>query len=80
MRPKCRKSTGLTPFASVIMVSEIVRMTEAAMGNIFLETTVQVLTIVGGVVALVLAGLQAAETWLDIGEKLRKRRKKSGRD
>ena len=60
--------------------SEIVRMTEAAMGNIFLETTVQVLTIVGGVVALVLAGLQAAETWLDIGEKLRKRRKKSGRD
>lgn len=50
------------------------------MGNIFLETTVQVLTIVGGVVALVLAGLQAAETWLDIGEKLRKRRKKSGRD
>ena len=43
------------------------------MGGIELEAAVQVVTIVGGVAALVLAGLQAAETWLDIGEKLRKR-------
>lgn len=51
------------------------------MGSIELETAVHLVTIVGGVAALVLAGLQAAETWLDIGEKLRKRqraRKRSG--
>ena len=53
---------------------------EVAMGNVNLETIVQVVTIVGAMVALMLAGLQAAETWLDIGEKLKKRRKKSGRD
>lgn len=76
MRPKCWKSTSLTPFASVIMGGEITRTTEATMGNVYLETAVQVVTIVGGVVALVLAGLQAAETWLDIGEKLKKQRRK----
>lgn len=50
------------------------------MGNVNWETAVQVVAVVGGVVALVLAGLQAAETWIDIGEKLRKRRKKGGRN
>lgn len=47
------------------------------MGNVYLEMGLQVIAIVGGVVALVLAGLQAAETWLDIGEKLKKRREKA---
>lgn len=50
------------------------------MANVYLETAVQVVAIMGGVVALVLAGLQAAETWIDIAEKLRKRRKKGGRN
>ena len=46
------------------------------MGSIELETAVYLVTVVGAVVALVLAGLQAAETWLDIREKLRKRRQR----
>lgn len=75
VRPKCRKSTSLTSFAFVIMGDEIRREVEAIMGNIYLETAVQAVAIVGGVVALMLAGLQAAETWLDIGEKLKKRRR-----
>ncbi|MBX7254506.1 MAG: hypothetical protein K1X50_21170 [Candidatus Promineofilum sp.] len=45
------------------------------MENVNLETAVQVVAIVSGVIALVLAGLQAAETWLDIGEKLKMRRR-----
>jgi len=44
------------------------------MGNANLETAVQVVTIVGGVGTLMLAALQAAKTWLDIGEKLKKRK------
>lgn len=75
VRPKCRKLTGLTSSAFVIMGDEIRRKVEATMGNIYLETVVQVVAIVGGVVALMLAGLQAAETWLDISEKLKKRRR-----
>jgi hypothetical protein len=54
---------------------EITRRAEAMMENVYLGTAVQVVTIVGGVVALVLAELQAAKTWLDIGEKLKKRRR-----
>jgi hypothetical protein len=50
------------------------------MENVYLETTVQVVAIVGGIVGLVLAGLQATETCIDIGEKLRKRRKKGMRN
>ena len=50
------------------------------MENVNLETAVQVVAIVSGVIALVLAGLQATETWLDIGEKLKRRRKKGRRD
>lgn len=80
LRPKCRKLTGLTAFAFVIMGDEFKQRVEATMGDVYLETAVQVVAIVGGVIALVLAGLQAAETWLDIGEKLKKRRKKSRRD
>ncbi len=44
------------------------------MGNFNLETTVQVVTVLGGIIALLLATLQIADTWLDISEKLRKRR------
>ena len=62
------------------MGDEFKQRVEATMGDVYLETAVQVVAIVGGVIALVLAGLQAAETWLDIGEKLKKRRKKSRRD
>lgn len=80
LRPKCRKLTGPTSFAFVIMGDEIKQRAEATMGDVYLETAVQVVAIVGGVVALVLAGLEATETWLDIGEKLRKRRRKGGRD
>lgn len=80
LRPKWRKLTGLTAFAFAIMGDEIRRKAEATMGNVYLETAVQAVAIVGGVVALVLGGLQAAETWLDIGEKLKKRRKKGRRD
>lgn len=57
--------------------TDITQRTEATMGNVYLEMGLQVIAIVGGVVALVLAGLQAAETWLDIGEKLKKRREKA---
>ena len=49
------------------------------MGNANLETAVQVVTIVGGVGTLVLAALQAAKTWLDIGEKRKKREGEQGR-
>lgn len=40
-----------------------------------------VVSIAGGTIALMLAALQIADTWLDIGEKLRKRRarKRGGR-
>lgn len=44
------------------------------MANISVEMMVQVVTILGGVVALLLAALQIIETYLDIGEKLRKQR------
>jgi hypothetical protein len=44
------------------------------MANIQMETLVQVVTILGGTVALLLAVLQIVETYLDIGEKLRKQR------
>jgi len=44
------------------------------MANIQIETMVQVVTILGGAVALALAALQIVETCLDIGEKLRKQR------
>lgn len=43
------------------------------MEGISLDTAVQVITIAGGAVALLLATLQLVDTWLDIGEKLRKR-------
>jgi len=49
------------------------------MGNVNLETIVHVVTIVGGVIALVLAGLQVAETWIEIGEKMRKRKREQRR-
>lgn len=39
-----------------------------------LETVVHIVTIVGGTVTLVLALLQIVETYLDVGDKLRKRR------
>ena len=39
-----------------------------------LETLLQVVTIVGGIVALLLALLQIVETYVDIGDKLHKRR------
>ena len=44
------------------------------MANIQMEMLVQAVTILGGTVALLLAGLQIAETYLDIGEKLRRKR------
>lgn len=44
------------------------------MADIQLETMVQAITILGGTVALALAALQIVETYLDIGEKLRKKR------
>ncbi len=44
------------------------------MGYVNLETAAQVVAIAGGVVAMVAAGRRAAETWIDIGEKLKKRR------
>lgn len=40
-----------------------------------LEAAVQVVAIAGGAVGLLLAALQIADTWLDIGEKLRKRQR-----
>lgn len=44
------------------------------MTGLNLETAVQVVTIIGGIIALLLAAVQMVDTWLDIGEKLRKRR------
>ncbi len=44
------------------------------MNGINLETLLQVVTIVGGIVALFLALLQIVETCVDIGDKLHKRR------
>lgn len=44
------------------------------MANIQMEMLVQAVTILGGTVALLLAALQIVETYLDIGEKLRKQR------
>jgi hypothetical protein len=44
------------------------------MGFSDVESLVQFITILGGAVALVLALLQIIETYLDIGDKLRKRR------
>lgn len=44
------------------------------MANIQIETAVQVITILGGTVALLLAVMQIVDTYLDIGEKLRKKR------
>ena len=45
------------------------------MASIDLETAVQLITIAGGAVALLLAALQLVDTYLDIAEKLRKRRR-----
>lgn len=39
-----------------------------------LETILQVVTILGGIIALFLALLQIVETYVDIGDKLHKRR------
>ena len=44
------------------------------MAGIQIEIVVQVVTVLGGIVALLLALLQIVETYLDIGEKLRKQR------
>ncbi len=44
------------------------------MADIQVETLVQVVTVLGGTIALLLAVLQIVETYLDIGEKLRKQR------
>lgn len=46
------------------------------MGTVDLETLLLVVTILGGAVALLLALLQMFDTYIDIGDKLRKRRKK----
>ena len=44
------------------------------------ETVLQIVTILGGTIALLLAVLQIVETYLDIAEKLHKRRlKQKGR-
>lgn len=43
------------------------------MEGINLETLLQVVTILGGIVALFLALLQIIETYVDIGDKLHKR-------
>lgn len=40
-----------------------------------LEAALQLITIAGGAVALLLAALQLVDTYLDIAEKLRKRRR-----
>ena len=51
------------------------------MASIQVEFVVQAITILGGAVALLLALLQIVETYLDIGEKLRKQRfRKKQRD
>jgi hypothetical protein len=47
---------------------------EGKMAGIQLDTIVQVVTILGGLIALLLALLQIVETYLDVGEKLRKQR------
>lgn len=47
------------------------------MASIQVEFVVQVVTILSGAVALALALLQIVETYLDIGEKLRKQRLRS---
>lgn len=44
------------------------------MEGINLETILQVVTILGGIIALFLALLQIVETYVDIGDKLHKRR------
>lgn len=75
MLSKCRKLTGLTLFALVIIDDEIKRRMEATMEGIYLETAVQVMAIAGGLAGLVLAALQAAETWLDVRGKLKKRQR-----
>lgn len=52
------------------------------MANVNLEAVAQVVTIIGGVAALLLAALEMVDTFLDIGHKWRKRHpsgKKSGR-
>lgn len=47
------------------------------MNYLNLEVILLVVTILGGVVALVLAVFQLVDTYLDIGEKLKKRRLKN---
>jgi hypothetical protein len=44
------------------------------MANIELETVGQIVAILGGAVALLLALLQIVDTYVDIGDKLHKRR------
>lgn len=50
------------------------------MQTLHLEAVVQVVTIVGGVATLLLAAFQLADTWLDIGAKLHKRRQAQKRE
>lgn len=45
------------------------------MEGLDLDTVAQVVSVFGGLVALMLAAVEIADTWLDIGEKIRKRRK-----
>lgn len=46
------------------------------MGTVNFDTIAQIVTVLGGAVALLLAALQIVETYLDVSEKLRKRRSK----
>ncbi len=49
------------------------------MAGLQLELVAQGITILGGVVASLLAGFQIIDTYLDIKEKLRKRRTRGNR-
>lgn len=54
---------------------------ESLMDTINLEVVILVVTIISGVVTLILALFQIVDTYLDIGDKLRKRQlRKSRRD
>ena len=52
------------------------RASGGKMTSFNLDTAVQIVTIMGGLVALVLAGVEIADTWLDITDKLSKRRRR----
>jgi len=49
------------------------------MDTVDLETLLLVVSILGGMIALLLALLQMIDTYIDIGDKLRKRRRNNGR-